>query len=315
MEDDGGDARAARMLRLHVVTESGVPPTSLLPCTAGRRTGSKLAIALLLPYGREITAIFFRGNELPGGRPPPSPLCSCRCAKIVGKKSDAVTAAHAGEQRRMLTIVLPRWFTLTGMPLPNSARAAAQPVKKRERGPVAVGLLLRGRTEDDGGDARAARMLHLHVVTESSVPPTSPLPCTAGRRTGSKLAIALLLPYGREITAIFFRGNELPGGYPPPSPHCCPRRRTEEDACHRSTSLVHVDGDATAELRPRRCTTRQEGGESLTLPLESFARRPPAEVDRRSCWLPEVLRRRRKKIDTKVLPPKERTVTILLQLS
>nr|GME11825.1 hypothetical protein Iba_scaffold12587CG0010 [Ipomoea batatas] len=35
-------------------------------------------------------------------------------------------------------------------------------------------------------------MLRLHVVTESSVPPTSPLPCTAGRKTGMKLAVALL---------------------------------------------------------------------------------------------------------------------------
>nr|GMC89491.1 hypothetical protein Iba_chr04eCG19920 [Ipomoea batatas] len=88
-------------------------------------------------------------------------------------------------------------------------------------------------------------MLRLHVVTESSVPPTSPLPCTAGRKTGMKLAIALLLPHGREITALYLRGK----GFPRRSPstvatllvplcedrreeerchHCCPRRRTEE---------------------------------------------------------------------------------------
>nr|GMC84646.1 hypothetical protein Iba_chr04cCG13600 [Ipomoea batatas] len=35
------------MLRLHAITESGVPPTSPLPCTAGRRTGMKPANALL----------------------------------------------------------------------------------------------------------------------------------------------------------------------------------------------------------------------------------------------------------------------------
>nr|GMD66294.1 hypothetical protein Iba_chr12cCG13620 [Ipomoea batatas] len=88
------------------------------------------SIALLLPHGREITATLFRGKELPGDHPPPSPLCSCRCAKIVGKESDVVAAAHAGEQRRMLAIVPPCWFTSTGMPLPNPARAAAQHVKK-----------------------------------------------------------------------------------------------------------------------------------------------------------------------------------------
>nr|GLL27366.1 hypothetical protein Itr_chr05CG14670 [Ipomoea trifida] len=53
--------------------------------------------------------------------------------------------------------------------------------------------------------------------------------------------------------------------------HCCLRRRTEDDARHRPTSLVHVDRDATSELYPRRCLTRQEGGEHPSLPLELFA--------------------------------------------
>nr|GMC95633.1 hypothetical protein Iba_chr05cCG10440 [Ipomoea batatas] len=65
------------------------------------------------------------------------------------------------------------------------------------------------RAEGDDGDARAAGGLRLHALTESSVPSTSPLSCTAGRRTGMKPAIA--------CSACYCRHGRYRRTSPPPS--------------------------------------------------------------------------------------------------